>query len=793
MNTYSVVIIFLIGIITNAQTYALKGKVLDFHNHEALSNANIFQGGKKVATTDAMGEFTITLAKGHHTLYIMHEDCPTKEQNIVVQRDITMNFFIEHHENELEQIRLIGKSKHSASSIVKSLSSSVIQEKSSENLGNILTEISGVNTLKTGNNISKPIIRGLYGSRIIIMNNGSRMAEQEWGVEHAPSIDANAFETISIVKGAGALKYGGDAMGGVVLLETKNFPSLDTLMGNIITTYNSNGKGGNIVADIAKTWRNKWFIKSQGMYKKLGDFKTPDASLQNTGLNEHSFSVGIGNRSIHRGIEMFYNSVYQDLGIFSGSHLGNTKDFLQAINTGQIFYTGNFAYNIRNPKQEIHHQLMKLSAYKRLENIGKVALMYSFQHNNRKEYDIRRGEYNRLPAMDITLTTHQIKLDHIHEHERWKWETGINGIYQNNYPDPSTKTRRILPDYNRYEVGAYSALEYRFGKKIRGEAAIRYDFSQYNAYKYYDTKDWNRRFADIFPQFLEGYYGTRVFVKPTLNFHNISANIGIAYHLSDTMEVKFNISRASRTPNAAELFADGLHHSAGIIERGNLTIKNEVAYQGNLLVKAQFPQWLKGFKMEINPYFFHSNSFINQIPTDTEITIRGIFPVWDFQQIKARMYGVDIDSELKISDAIKWNGRFSAVYGQDLTNAEPLILMPPTQLRNSVKFQLKSLKNTTFRLENATHFRQKRYPQRIVYVDIIENGQSLQKEINLTQPPKGYSLWNISLEVSLMKNLKLNAGITNLFNIKYREYLNRLRYFSDALGRNCTLGLRYRF
>lgn len=790
MKIFSVVIILFIGIITNAQIYTLKGKVLDFHNHEALSNANIYKGKKKVATTNDKGEFTVSLLKGSHTLSITHDNCVPKKETIVLQKDIYINFFIEHHEKELEQIQLIGKTKYSTSSIVKSLSNNIIRQKSSENLGNILTEISGVNTLKTGNNISKPIIHGLYGSRIIIMNNGTRMAEQEWGIEHAPSIDTNAFESISILKGANALKFGSDAMGGVILLETKKFPSQDTLMGSIITTYNSNGRGGNIVTDIVKTWSNKWFIKSQGTYKKFGDFTTPNTSLQNTGTNEHSFSFEIGNRSTHRGVELFYNSVYQDLGIFSGAHLGNTKDFLQAINTGQIFYTGNFSYNINNPKQKVHHQLAKLSAYKRLENIGKISLMYSFQHNNRKEYDIRRGNYNKLPAMDITLTTHQIKLDNIHEHKLWKWETGINGSYQNNFPDPSTKTRRILPDYNRYEAGIYSSLDYQFEKKLRGEIAIRYDFNRYNAFKYYDTNDWNQRFADVFPQFFDSYSGSRVFVKPILNFHNISANIGLAYNFLDNIEVKFNISRASRTPNAAELFADGLHHSAGIIERGTLNIKNEIVHQGNLLIKTQIPQWLKGFRMEVNPYFLHSNSFINQIPTDTEITIRGIFPVWSFQQIKAKMYGVDIDSELKFSDAIKWNSKFSTVYGQDLTNAEPLILMPPTQFRNSLEIQFKKI---SLKMDNEIHLRQKHHPTRILYVDIIENGQNLQKEIDLTTPPKSYSIWNTSVEINLIKNLKLNANITNLFNTKYREYLNRLRYFSDALGRSYIFSLGYRF
>ncbi len=65
--------------------------------------------------------------------------------------------------------------------MVKTLSKSDIEKNSTDNLGNFLSKISGVTALKTGNNISKPVIHGLYGSRISILNNGVRLAEQEWG------------------------------------------------------------------------------------------------------------------------------------------------------------------------------------------------------------------------------------------------------------------------------------------------------------------------------------------------------------------------------------------------------------------------------------------------------------------------------------------------------------------------------------------------------------------------------------------------------------------------------------
>jgi iron complex outermembrane receptor protein len=52
-----------------------------------------------------------------------------------------------------------------------------------------LTEI--VSSLKTGSSVVKPVINGLFGSRVPVINN-NRLEDQEWGTEHAPNFDVNA-------------------------------------------------------------------------------------------------------------------------------------------------------------------------------------------------------------------------------------------------------------------------------------------------------------------------------------------------------------------------------------------------------------------------------------------------------------------------------------------------------------------------------------------------------------------------------------------------------------------------
>jgi iron complex outermembrane receptor protein len=52
-----------------------------------------------------------------------------------------------------------------------------------------LTEIAGVSSLKTGSSVVKPVINGLFGSRVPVINNNVRLEDQEWGTEHAPNFD----------------------------------------------------------------------------------------------------------------------------------------------------------------------------------------------------------------------------------------------------------------------------------------------------------------------------------------------------------------------------------------------------------------------------------------------------------------------------------------------------------------------------------------------------------------------------------------------------------------------------
>ncbi len=788
------IIAILFGLLfVNAQnSFTVSGKVLDYHDRVPLKNAKI-QIGNRTVSSDAAGLFSVSdISAGPHGLLATHPDCEPFSTNIKVDKNLDLTIQLEHHITEIETVTLHAPHKAANSLIIKTLDRTAIDRNSTENLGNILQELSGVGTLKTGNNIAKPIIHGLYGSRVPIISNGVRMAEQEWGAEHAPNIDVDQFEHVDVVKGASTLKYGSDAIGGVVVLEAEVFKKRDTLQGSVNLTGISNGRGAGTSIHLLKTWENGWAIKTTGGFKKHGDLQTPKYGLMNTGVQNNSFGFTIQKNSFMEGISFDYTVTDQEIGIYRGSDLGNLEDFYKALTTSEPIYQRRFSYEIGNPKQQVQHHIAKISAFKRLENWGKISFDYNFQYNHRKEFDVRRGDLAQIPSLDLELYTNQIKINDLLERQFWSLETGADLKYQFNYSTPETQARRLVPNYEQYAAGIYSVFKYKFNNTVNAEAGARYDFTRYDVKKWYDLSDWERLYTADFSQYYEKTDGNRVFTNPELNYNNFAFNAGLNFKPVKGLEVKINYAKVGRTPNIAELFADGLHHSAAIIEIGNMGIKSEDGHQFNFNVDAKL-NVLSGARITVNPYLFLTKNFITQVPTGIQNTIRGVFPVWSFRQIDAKMFGFDADAQVSFTDNLTYSGTFSYVYGQNRTHNEPLILMVPTNFMNSLEYKNADFSNFYFKIQQQTFLQQKRYPVYNPEIQIFANGEATSKILDLSTPPPAYTLWTVQTGLQFNRHFSAGLQVTNLFNTTYRDYLNRLRFFSDEMGRNVTVNIKYNF
>jgi len=83
----------------------------------------------------------------------------------------------------------------------------------------------GVNMISEGPTVVKPVIRGLNSQDIVVVEDGIRSENLQWGNEHAPEIDPLGTDRIEVMRGPNSLLYGSDALGGVISINHPDLPN----------------------------------------------------------------------------------------------------------------------------------------------------------------------------------------------------------------------------------------------------------------------------------------------------------------------------------------------------------------------------------------------------------------------------------------------------------------------------------------------------------------------------------------------------------------------------------------
>ncbi|MBD3582238.1 TonB-dependent receptor [Flavobacterium selenitireducens] len=740
------------------------------------------------------GSFSLQLPGGKHVISASFIGYKTSQRTISVTSDQTVDFLLETDVASLQEVVVSGNATSLTTQPRQTLKVNAIEKYSNASLGDLVKEISGVSSLKTGNAIVKPVINGLHSNRVLVINNNVRLEDQQWGLEHAPNLDVNAAGSVAVVKGAAGLQFGGDAIGGVIVVDPPKIPVKDTIYGRAILNGATNGQGGSASSSVFKGYKNGWNWKLQGTFKYMGDLETPDYVLSNTGIREKNFSVGFGHKGEHSGFDAFYSYYNAEIGILRASHIGNITDLVNAINNGQPAIIDDYTHNIASPKQAVQHHLAKLNYYRDWHS-GRFDVQYSYQFNNRLEYDVRRGDNRDRAALDLDLATHALLADFTSDKTKdFRFKTGIGASYQNNIASIATGVRPLIPDYDKIDLGAYATSAYDVSATWRLEAGLRYDYSRVDATKFYLKSRWEERgYDESFAHFITGDFGTQWKTNPVFTYHNVSASVGSKFQIAEHLNWYVNASLARRNPNPAELFSDGLHHATGQIELGDLRLKQETAVK----VATTFSYASGKLAVEVNPYANSIRDFMFLQPKGLEYTTRGAFPVWEYRQTDARLTGVDVTVDWDFHKNFNYHATFAYVHGKDMESGRPLIDMPPANWNNGVSFLKKEWYGFEVGLRSEWAFFQNRYPDNDFYADVIVDGNPVNTLVRISRPPKAYNLLHFSCQITLdsIPGVKttLAFGIHNLLDTAYRDYLNRMRFYADDIGRNFTLQLKFNF
>lgn len=751
--------------------------------------------GNKSVSSDANGVFVIkNLPKGMQKVNVSCVGYKPIDTIVNVVGNIQINFVLKQKIDQLNEVVVKNKVNHYSQSILEQkIKTETIEKYSNQSLGEALKEVTGVSVLKTGSNIMKPIINGLHSSRVPIITNNIRLEDQQWGAEHAPNFDINAAGKITVIKGASGLQYGGDAIGGMVIIEPL-FVKKDTLFGKTLLSMASNGLGGTVSSSIHKSKTTGWSFNALGTYKYLGDRTSPNYVLSNTGNREINFTGDVAFSGKKYNFSGFYSLYHANIGILSASHISNATDLYQSINNQVPVVVNDFTYSIKNPKQQVTHHIAKFNYNFFFNETSALAAQYSFQWNNRLEFDIRRGNLNDIAALDLQLQTHTIQVDYTKEYHDWNLKSGVFSLFQNNFANPATGIRPLIPSYDKIDLAAYAILNHNFSETVLFEAGMRYDFSSIKATKYYQKTRWdNRNYSPQFDSFIVSDEGSQWLTKPEFSFHNLSLSAGIHKEFLQKWDWYFNISMASRNPNPSEFFSDGLHHSTGTIELGDLKLQKEKSYKMATTIQKRW----NAFTININPYINAIENYMFLKPTAFETTIRGVFPVWEYEQTNGLLTGFDFETHWKVNN--NWNYQFLMAYvnGIDVSNNEYLIDMPPLSINNKIQFAKKEWNHLLLELKSEVVANQSRFPNNNFVTNIIVDGLQKPVVVDISTPPSAYHLLHFYAEMKFKTTQKITttfvASVQNILNTNYRDYLNKQRFFADEMGRNFQIQLKINY
>jgi iron complex outermembrane receptor protein len=306
-----------------------------------------------------------------------------------------------------------------------------------------------------------------------------------------------------------------------------------------------------------------------------------------------------------------------------------------------------------------------------------------------------------------------------------------------------------------------------------------------NVFKFYRRSFWqDRGYDNQFSDLVVEEIGNQLLVNPKLDFYNPSFTIGSKYSFG-LYKLFANYSLSSRAPNASEQFSEGLHHSASRIELGDLQFTSETAHKISLTLQKIGER----VNFTITPFATKIDDFILIEPTGIRQTIRGNFQVWEYRQTQAQMYGLDLDANLSLTDNVRFVHQFSLVKGYDKTSNEPLISMPAANTLNSLVYTNPNFNNISIAIQSNYVFRQNEFPNTNFEVVLPDSIQT----VDISTPPSGYHLLNLNITAAIRPDMQVGLYVNNLLNTSYRNYLNRLRYYADDVGRNITLQLKYNY
>lgn len=740
-------------LVVHAQ-YTLSGTLTDKIDNKAVSGAAVYCSElNKSVITDTLGNFFFkNVARGSYVLHIARPGYQNYTQAVkVITEDTYVPIGMQPSTLYLGEVVIKGSAggvqEHTLAT--DRLDANEIHIMGTETVMEGLARLPGISQITTGNGVSRPVIRGMAGNRIVTVVNGLKLENQQWDLEHTLGLNEFGIDHIELIKGPRTVQYGSDAMGGVLnFVDEANAP-VGTIQADVNAGLHSNNLGN--IEDLGiKGTSNKFSWRVRAGTSAFADYYDgANNRVANSRFGEQMIKGALGYTSSHWVSELVYqynNGTYGIIEPFEKP--GAEKE--------------HFAFDLENPYHTYSHNM---AVFRNTFFIGKnqLKLTLGYQNNQRRELE-PADSARHTPADTLNHTFLGFNLNTYTADAAWLMPVGENtrytiGVQSESQNNANTGYGRLIPDAVQNDMGAYALFTHDFWRRADISAGVRYDIRHVATHAYYN------------PDPVVNFTNTSL-AAVDRTYSNLSWQGGISVHPGSHFGININVGTGFRAPNYAELTSNGLLLETQDVEVGNPDFKKETNLQGEINPVYQ----AKDFRVEASFFYNAVKNYISLGPTGDSVNH---YPVYHYYQNDATLYGAEYRINIQPHN-VKWLellSSFSYLVGKRDSGGY-LPFMPAPKFNNEA----------TIRFKNHGRFKDNYF--RIGVLSVLAQGHPAANEkatpaYNLLDAGIGSTIRIFNHPVQLML-----AG-NNLLNVRYYDHLSRLRQYGVyGMGMDVFLDVR---
>ncbi|MDH7799436.1 MULTISPECIES: TonB-dependent receptor [unclassified Beijerinckia] len=542
---------------------------------------------------------------------------------------------------------------------------SELQRTSGATLGDMLANKPGLSSSSYAPGASRPIIRGLDNSRVRVQENGiGSMDVSTIGEDHGVPIDPLAAQKVEVIRGPASLRWGSQAIGGVVNADNNRIPGPDTpqgLHGTLRGALTSVDRGGEGSA-LFDMRQGNFAMHGDYFQRSAGDYQTPHGRQPNSALNMQGGSLG-GSYIFDRGyvgvsITQF-NSLYHVPGI-AGTASNTRIDLEQTkINAKGEFQVGTaFIDTVRF--------WFGGSQYRHFErgldpDSGMDSIRATFKN---REYE------GRVEAQLMPMETAFGRLT-----------TAVGVQYGTQRIGTAGEAGGLLDPTRGNRAAAYIFNELQATQKLRFQAAARIEHVNFNGIQ------------TLFPSDYLPDGSSLVQARKTRQFIPGSISLGALYDLPHDIVASVTAQYVQRAPDALELFAHGAHDATATFEIGNPNLRKEAATSIEFgLRRSKGP-----LRFDFTAYHTRYQGYISKRLTGTlcgdEFDTCGVdseLKQLVYTQRDATFTGAELSAQYDAFEAgngmVGFEGQFDVVRAR-FTNGSSIARIPPVRLGGGIFYR----------------------------------------------------------------------------------------------------------